>query len=83
MFDQSGISDYVSDVWKDIDDLLRVDGAGDDSQLELWMRILCIFQSKADVFGISREDVGLPIADADQLYIQRITNGHTISTENP
>ena len=72
MRDREIISDYCSDVWIDIDDLLRVEGAGDDSKLELWMIILSIFQNKADAFGILREKVGLPIADADQLYVQEL-----------
>jgi hypothetical protein len=82
MKNQSVLPDYVSDVWKDIDDLLRVDGAAGESSLELWMRILSIFQNKADVFGVLREDIGIPITDADQLYIQNISKEHKAGNQD-
>jgi hypothetical protein len=74
MNNQEVLQDYICDIWSEIDNALRVDRGSEPLALEMWMNILGIFQSKADIFNIDRESIGLPVLDADQLFIQYSTN---------
>jgi hypothetical protein len=64
------LQDYICDTWLEIDHLLRGGGDQEPVNLEMWMNILGVFQSKADAFDIDRSMIGLPTLDADQLYIE-------------
>ncbi len=65
------LQDYISDVWSEIDDILSLDDKSMFSAAELRMMILSAFQSKADAFGIDRAQIGLPVEDADTLFVQQ------------
>lgn len=65
--------DYVSDVWSEIDHLLNRDEQSAVNKKEVWMNVLGLFQSKADAFGIDRRELGLPIEDADTLFVRDIS----------
>jgi hypothetical protein len=61
---------YVGDVWSEIDHRFRIESNDIENDLLVWMNVLGILQSKADMFDISRERCGLPLDDADNLFIQ-------------
>ena len=68
MKEEEKLRAYISDVWKEIDHILR--NGSDSELLGTWMNVLGIMQSKAAAFGISRDYIGIPMIDADALFLQ-------------
>lgn len=69
------LRDFIVDVWAEIDNRFGLQADGSTENRLTWLNLLGIFQSKADMFGLNREECGLPAQDADILFIRNSGNG--------
>lgn len=64
---------FFSDVWSEIEHIIDTEDLTDRDFVKL--RILGSIQSKAEIFGVRRNALGIPIEDADTLFINRLARG--------
>lgn len=68
--ESQALRDYIADTWSEIDVRLRIESSDSNKEMISWLNVLGVFQSKAEMFGLSRVECGLPIEDADVLFLK-------------